>query len=129
MPDSVNDQKVWFEPYLRDADHKKLKFYEDLARNLKRTLVFNNGQSPLGLLRLCLDFALNDTVKIGGALEAVRAQFRFQGGRDLLTVVEKMNDFRNTYVAHQENELTDVALARGELTRWIIGLNEISQVR
>jgi type III restriction enzyme len=61
---------------------------------------------------LCLDYALNDTTKIGGVSEAVHTQLRFQGGRKLLETVTRINDFRNIYIAHQEQELTDLNLAK-----------------
>jgi type III restriction enzyme len=51
MPATVPDQKTWFDPYLRDADRRSQPRYEKIAQNLKRTLVFNNGIMPLGLLR------------------------------------------------------------------------------
>ncbi|MBM4301884.1 MAG: hypothetical protein FJ121_10240 [Deltaproteobacteria bacterium] len=37
-----------------------------------------------------------------------------------------INDFRNTYVAHQEKELTDAGLAEKELRSWINGLKTLS---
>lgn len=37
-------------------------------------------------------------------------------------VVTGINDFWNTYVAHQEKELTDAGLAEKELRSWINGL-------
>ena len=70
-----------------------------------------NGISPLGLLRGCLDDALNDTTKIGVVFDAIHVRFKVQGGRDLLAVVTDINTFRNTYVAHQEKELTEPKLA------------------
>jgi len=36
---------------------------------LKKTSVFNNGLSPLGLLRQCLDYAMNDNTKLTGAFD------------------------------------------------------------
>jgi type III restriction enzyme len=71
------------------------------------------------LLRSCLDYALNDTTKIGGVFEALHTQLRFQGGRKFLETVTRINDFRNTYIAHQERELTDRDLAEQALKVWI----------
>ena len=48
---------------------------------------------------------------------------RFQGGRKLLETITRINDFRNTYVAHQEKELTDRKLAEQELKIWIEALH------
>jgi type III restriction enzyme len=127
MPVAVDEQKAWFTPYMGSVDHKTEDYYRKLAQNLKRTLVFNNGLSLIGLLRSCLDYALNDTTKIGGVFEALHTQLRFQGGRKFLETVTRINDFRNTYIAHQEKELTDRTLAEQELKIWIEALHTIGK--
>ncbi len=82
---------------------------DKIARvNLKRTLVFKNGIMPMGLLRDCMDYALNDNTKIEGVFQAVKTKFKVAGGRDFLsTAVTRIYEFRNTRVAHQEKEITD----------------------
>jgi type III restriction enzyme len=127
MPVTVDDQKAWFAPYLGGIDRKSEDYYRKLAQNLKRTLVFNNGLSLIGLLRSCLDYALNDTTKIGGVFEALKTQLQFQGGQKVLETVTRINDFRNTYIAHQEQELTDKNLAEQELKIWIEALHMIGK--
>jgi type III restriction enzyme len=127
LPVTVDAQKAWFAPYLGGVDRKSEDYYRKLAQNLKRTLVFNNGLSLIGLLRSCLDYALNDTTKIGGVFEALQTQLRFQGGRKFLETVTRINDFRNTYIAHQEQELTDKNLAEQELKIWIEALHMIGK--
>jgi len=126
MPVTVDEQKAWFAPDLGGVDRKAEDYYRKLAQNLKRTLVFNNGLSLIGLLRSCLDYALNDTTYIGGVFETLRTRLSFQGGHRFLEVVTRINDFRNTYVAHQEQELTDKNLAEHELKVWIEALHTIS---
>ncbi|MBI4384967.1 MAG: DEAD/DEAH box helicase family protein [Nitrospinae bacterium] len=127
MPTNIPAQKDWFEPYYGKVDFKMQKYYQGLAQNLKRTLVFKNGVSPIGLLRSCLDFALNDKTKIGGVFEAVRKRFQVKGGRDILALVERINEFRNTYIAHQEKELKEGEIAGKEMKVWIEGLKIISE--
>jgi type III restriction enzyme len=127
LPITVEEQKAWFTPNLGNVDRKTEDYYRKLAQNLKRTLVYNNGLSLIGLLRSCLDYALNDTTKIGGVFEALHTQLRFQGGRKLLERVTRINDFRNTYIAHQEQELTDINLAEQELKTWIEALHMIGK--
>jgi type III restriction enzyme len=109
------------------VDRKTEDYYRKLAQNLKRTLIFNNGLSLIGLLRSYLDYALNDTTKIGSVFEALHTQLRFQGGRKFLETVTRINDFRNTYIAHQEKELTDRTLAEQELKIWIAALHMIGK--
>lgn len=127
VPSNNTDQRAWFEPYLQKVDRRTIPHYEKTASNLRKTLVFRNGVSPLGLLRSCLDYALNDKTKITGVFEAIKSEFRFTGGRDLFDNVVYMNDFRNTYVAHQEKVLTDAKRARIALIRWIEGLASLWQ--
>jgi hypothetical protein len=40
-------------------------------------------------------------------------------------MIGEIRDFRNTYVAHQEEELTDRAKAIAALKQWISGLLQI----
>lgn len=127
IPSTVQEQKAWFAPYITQAEGGKRRHYEGMAQNLKRTLVFGNGLSPLGLLRNCLDFALNDRSKFGGVFDAVVERFNVGGSRKLLESVEAVNEFRNTRVAHQESELTDSKLAQRELVRWIEALRAVSE--
>ncbi|TYR36066.1 restriction endonuclease subunit R [Mesorhizobium microcysteis] len=125
LPTTPVDQRDWFEPYMGDADKKNLKHYENMAKNLKRGLVYGNPHSVIGLLRSCLDFALNDKSKIGGVFEAITAAFRFDGARSFLNEVSAVNDFRNTYVAHTEKELRDAATANSNLKSWVATLSRI----
>jgi type III restriction enzyme len=126
MPPTTPEQGAWFAPYLGDIDYKAQPKYMDLSKNLKKTLVFQTGISPLGLLRSCMDYALNDTTKIGGVFEAVKKKFKVQGGREMLSMVKGINNFRNTFVAHQAKDLTDVDLAERQLRGWIEGLRVLS---
>jgi len=128
LPPRPSDQKVWFDPYLGEIQDRRLtEHYKRTAQNLKRTLVFGNGLSPLGLLRSCLDYALNDTAKLTGVFEKVRTRFAVEGGAELHALVSEMNDFRNTYIAHQERELTDRKMAEKQLRRWIAGLSLLGE--
>lgn len=46
---------------------------------------------------------------------------------DLLAAVTDINNFRNTYVAHQEKDLTDAKLAEKNLRQWIQVLRRLSE--
>jgi type III restriction enzyme len=127
MPPNMQDQRGWFEPHYGSVEHTKRRHYEEVARNLRKTLVYKNGVSPLGLLRNCLDFALNDNTRLSGVFDAVKVELRFSGGRDLLDRVKAINEFRNTRVAHQETPLTSPAEAKKALIVWVDGLNRLWQ--
>jgi type III restriction enzyme len=128
MPATAAEQKAWFAPYLGSAEGGKRRHYESMAQNLKRTLVFGNGLSPLGLLRNCLDFALNDTKEICQAFDAVRARFNAEGARAALDRVQRVNDFRNNYVAHQVKELNDAAVTEKALLEWVRTLSVLTGI-
>lgn len=127
LPAQRSDQDAWFDVYLSDVNRRTADKYKRMARNLKKTLVFNSGLSPIGLLRQCLDYALNDNTRLSGVFDSLKAKFKVKGGRDLLSLVKSINDFRNNYVAHQEQELTDAKLAEEQLKVWIKGLHIISK--
>lgn len=127
MPAKMPDQKTWFDPYLRDTDRRMQPHYTKMAQNMKRTLVFNNGIMPLGLLRDCMEYALNDNSKIDGVFEAVKAKFKVAGGREMLATVTCIYDFRNTRVAHQEKEIVDPKEAQLHLVGWIKGLKALTE--
>lgn len=122
MPVNAQDQKQWFEPYLGNADQRMHRHYQEVARNLRKTLVYKSGVSPLGLLRNCLDFALNDNTKLTGVFETLKGTFRVAGARDMLATVQSINELRNTRVAHQEAEFSNSAEARKALIEWINGI-------
>ena len=121
VPAARDAQLDWFTPHYGNIDSRQRDRYNQLANNLRRTVVDNAGISPIGLLRNVLDYSLNDNARIAGVFDAVRVEFRFQGGRDLLAQVTALNDARNTKVAHQFDALTaDQALAM--LKEWLKAL-------
>jgi type III restriction enzyme len=122
MPTVQQKQVDWFEPFYGDMSRADENNFRNIAKNLKKTLVYHNGLSPIGLLSNCLEYALNDNRKIAGIYETIKKKFRVAGSRDLLAAVKAINEFRNTYVAHSEQDLRDSKLAEKELKKWIEGL-------
>jgi type III restriction enzyme len=119
MPATRNDQDNWFDPYMGKMEAKLRDRYQKMAKNLKRGLVYGTPHSVIGLLCACLDFALNDKNQVDGVFKAIRESFRFTGSRKLLDRVTAVNDFRNTYVAHHEKDLTDKSMAQANLKQWV----------
>lgn len=123
VPGLPADQRTWFEPYIQGTTAKPADHYKRMAQNLRKTLLFQGGGvMPMGLLRDCLDFALNDNAKIGGVFDSVRQAFRYSGSRKVLEEVTAVYDFRNKHVAHQESPITDVKPAGLAMGRWIKAL-------
>lgn len=119
VPGLPQDQRAWFEPYVSGGGSKPSDFYKRMTLNLRKTLLFDSGLMPIGLLRDSLDYVLNDSARFPGVFESVRTAFRFSGSRKLLEEVSAVYDFRNTYVAHGEMALTDAKIAGAALGRWI----------
>lgn len=119
LPNNPKDQAAFFDPYLAKADPRMHRHYSEVARNLRKTLVYQSGVSPLGLLRSSLDYVLNDSTQIGGVFDALREELRLPGSRALLYLIQAVNEFRNTRVAHQEKPLTDSTEARAALKKWV----------
>jgi len=126
IPES-RGQTDWFEPYLDKVDYSKRRHYEEMARNLRKTLIYQHGVSPMGLLRSCLEYSLNDSTPIVGVFASVKKVFRFTGSRAVLSDVQFMNDLRNTKIAHQESQLTERTEAQTALVKWIEGLARVWQ--
>jgi len=119
VPEGRLEQRDWFEPYWGGLERRTQKHYENVAKNLKRGLIYGNPHSVIGLLRSCLDIALNGNKEVEGVFAAVREVFLFPGSDKLLSRITSINDFRNTYVAHTEKELTDKSEAEENLKYWV----------
>jgi hypothetical protein len=59
MPSNTPDRERWLGPNLSRVEAGTQTRYRKMAQNLKGTLVFNRGIMPLGLLRSCINYALN----------------------------------------------------------------------
>ena len=119
VPSDRRLQEVWFDPNMDKIARHELRHYEGMATNLRRALLFGNTHSAIGLLRSCLDFALNDRTGVGGVFDAIRSAFRVSGSRKLLDRIAEVNEVRNTYVAHHEKDLTDKTFAQRQLKAWV----------
>lgn len=119
VPGLPGDQRTWFEPYIAGNGARPPDFYKRVAQNLRKTLLFQSGVMPMGLLRDCLDYALNDNTKIGGVFDSVKAAFRYTGSRKVLEEVTAVYDYRNKHVAHQESPVTEAKPAGVAMGRWI----------
>jgi type III restriction enzyme len=124
IPTEREAQRAFFEPDLNHLSPKDAEMYRRRGKDLKRTLVDHNGMSPIGLLRWCLQYSRKSNVMAGAVFDAVNRQFSGVP-EGTYRLVSNINTFRNDYVAHQEKELTDPALARKALEEWAFGLRRI----
>lgn len=117
IPTSIQDQKSFFEPYY----DKRSQHLREVADNLKRTLIYRSGKSYIGLLKFCLDYANGNDIT-DGVFDAIRLGFNPYLKTELPSIIKTVNDFRNTYIAHQNKELLDSKIATKNLEIWIQGL-------
>lgn len=125
VPASPVEQAGYFDPYYGNLSRKDVNWLRGLANNLKRTLIYRNGVMPLGLLSFCLAYGQQEEHPPGGIFTSVRQKFAGFGDPEFPRMIEDIRDFRNTYVAHQEKELTDREKAQAALKRWVGGLLQI----
>jgi type III restriction enzyme len=128
LPWEKEAQTEWFAPHLDALPKREQSYYVNAIGNLKRTLLYNNGISPIGLLRFCLEHAVRDGNRFGGVLAAVRQRFGFPEAESLLEDVEAMNELRNTKVAHQEEPFKDSGEAKEGLAHWLALLARLSKM-
>jgi len=119
VPAASDEQKQWFNPDFGEMKAGTAKQLQELAQNLKKTVVENAGLSPVGTLRHALDYACNAPQNFPGVFHSLRRRFAIDGGRELFEAVQQVNSFRNTYIAHQVKELTDAQLAEQQLKAWV----------
>ena len=127
IPSARHAQRAYFEPDLSGSTAEDAEECQRRGRDLKRALIDHNGMSPIGLLRWCVQFARKSIPAPSAALRCVRLRF---AGMDVETgkLLNRINGFRNDYIAHQGKELTDVALVRSSLREWSTGVVQLWQM-
>ena len=128
VPAQPVEQNSYFEPYYGNLPKKDVNWLRVIANNLKRTLVYRNGLMPLGLLAFCLDYGRRDDQPVGGVFKSIREKFSQFKDTALYQMIDNIKEFRNTFVAHQEKELTDRKIAKAALKAWIVGLTQIYRI-
>lgn len=116
VPSDFNALRTFFDPYYGDIKKGDVDYHIRNAKNLRRTIVDQNGLMPLGLLEFCLNYA-GQSHQVGGVFEAIRKDFVSNSG--LLSQVKAVYEFRNNRIAHVSVELTDRELASSGLRNWI----------
>jgi type III restriction enzyme len=125
VPDDRQAQADFFAPDLGNLPPGEAGFHERQGVNLRRTLVDRNGLMPIGLLRWALDYARHSRRSVGGVFQAVRQRFSEVAQTDLYELIDRVYSFRNEYIAHQERELSEPAIARQALGEWARGLHRV----
>jgi len=119
VPPEAAAQRDYFEPDMSKAKKSDFKYLSERASSLRKLLVYRSPIMPTGVLQFCLDYASKVAEPLPGIYAAVRKEFSGLSATGLPKEVKEVYDFRNTYIAHQKGELTDVATTREALREWI----------
>lgn len=125
VPQDPKELERFFEADVSSLAGKEadtIKFY---ARNLKGTIVDRKGTMPIGVLRWCLTYAKSPRPSFGPIFDSIKTRFSRLTSKEFIKLIEHINAFRNTYVAHQEQPLEDVEQGRAALKEWASGLCDI----
>lgn len=132
LPATRYEQEEWFRPPMRNADPRRAGHYDRMGKQLQKLLVYRNPTSPLGLLRDCFEFALNDTSIPEGVFKSVWDEFRFEGARDWLQRLGVVVSLRNSCIAHAGDvadpkirKLSEELQCRPESQGYLVGWLEL----
>ena len=100
IPENELAQKDFFNPYYGSLSNRDIEWHRKHTNNLRRTLVYQNGLWPLGLLKFCLYYSENDHRSIDGIFESIKNNLREFNNAGLLESVQIVSEFRHKYVAH-----------------------------
>ncbi len=117
IPKKELEQRDYFTPYM-NLPTGRANHLLDYGKRIQKLLVYNAAIMPIGVLRFCLEYAESPADRVGGVFESIRGNFRDLSGVGLLALLTEVYDFRNKYVAHQDEELRDAAGARAALKKW-----------
>lgn len=127
VPAVAADQKAFFEPDLSRLQKTQAAHLKDKAGLLRKLLVYRSPLMPTGVLLFCLEYAAKSEEGLSGIFTSVRSELAPLATTDLPSLVKAYYDFRNTHVAHEKKELTDVAVAREALGLWVRTLVRLHQ--
>ena len=82
---------------------------------------------PTGVLRFCLEYASKDEAAPGGVLTVVRERFADLAAGDLGELVGAAYDFRNNFIPHAKQELTDRTQAENGLKQWVVAIRALHE--
>lgn len=125
VPADEEEVNRFFTPDLSSTEESEAESLKRQAFNLRQTIVDRKGSMPIGVLRWSLKYARSPRPSFGGIFETIKQRFGAIATKEFVKEIEKINAFRNTYIAHQEQSLEDVTETRDALKKWCKGLWDI----
>ncbi len=128
IPSEKEASIAFFTPNLSHLDSHERASLERHQRYLRDNLVFGRFIQRLGTLLFCLDYARQAEDGSSGIWKAVRCQFSTRDFDALYQILQRVNEFRNTRVAHVEVPLTDEQEAKEAMRTWLICLSVMAKM-
>jgi len=119
---------LFFNPDLNHLPQRERALLEKNQRNLRDNLVFGRSIQRLATLLFCLDYARQGGMNADGVWKAVSDTFSSPAFRELYELLERVNEFRNTRVAHVETPLNNADEAWGAMKTWLQTLARLHEM-
>ncbi|MCS6919052.1 MAG: DEAD/DEAH box helicase family protein [Fimbriimonadales bacterium] len=127
IPTERDAVQEFFEPDLSHVSPRERTLLERYQRYLKENLVYGRPMQRLGVLLFCLRHAREDDAYAAGIWDAVRNEFAPPDSDGLFDLLQRVNEFRNTRVAHVETPLSDAQEAWNALYEWLICITLLAE--
>ncbi len=128
IPTSQQDRENYFSPYLDTLKTRDRIQLEKYGRYLKDNLVFGRSIMKLGTLLFCLGYAKDGGLGATGVWKDVAKLFSGSKMKSLYYKLEKVNEFRNTRVAHVELKLNNADEAWKSMIVWLECLDQFVEM-
>jgi type III restriction enzyme len=125
IPQSENDRRNFFSPYVGSVPHNEKKLMEKYQRYLRDNLVFGRSIQKLATFLFCLRYARDGGFGVSGVWKTVEGVFSGESMKSLYEDLNQVNDIRNMYIAHGESALEDPKQAEEAIVVWVRCLNRM----
>lgn len=119
LPTQRDALNAFFEPDLSHLNPRERAPLERHQRYLRENLIYGRPMQRLGTLLFCLRYAREGNSYSTGIWDAVRDAFADSLYDALYELLQRVNEFRNTRVAHVETPLTDAEQAWQAMYDWL----------
>ena len=119
IPTEAQQRVDYFNPYLEMLDPRRRNVLDKYGRYLRENLLFGRSIMKLATLLFCLQYAAEGGWGASGVWKDVEEVFHGPEFADLYTQLQTVNEFRNTRVAHVEQNITDSSEAWAAMVTWL----------
>jgi type III restriction enzyme len=119
IPNVTSDREMYFKPYTNNLPPNQKPLIEQKQHYLRDILVFGRRYLLIGTLLFCLRFAQQGGGNVAGVWKDVYQEFSGQKFSELHSILSQVNDFRNKFVAHPEEILSDADESWKAMKIWL----------